>query len=133
MNIIDVGYGVNQILPILVRILRAKRSGFLIQQPEVHLHPKGQAELASLLIALSQKLKHSFVVETHSDYMIDRARIEIRKGNIRPEDVSLIYLEPKQRSVKAHNISFDRMGNLVGTPTHYREFFPERNRPATGI
>lgn len=123
VNIIDVGYGVNQILPILVRILRAKRSGFLIQQPEVHLHPKGQAELASLLIALSQMLKHSFVVETHSDYMIDRARIEIRKGNIRPEDVSLIYLEPKQRSVKAHNISFDRMGNLVGTPTHYREFF----------
>ena len=55
--------------------------------------------------------------------MIDRARIEIRKGNIRPEDVSLIYLEPKQRSVKAHNISFDRMGNLVGTPTHYGEFF----------
>ena len=115
---------VNQILPILVRILRrGTPSGFLIQQPEVHLHPKGQAELASLLIALSQKLKHSFVVETHSDYMIDRARIEIRKGNIRPEDVSLIYLEPKQRSVKAHNISFDRMGNLMGTPNHYGEFF----------
>ena len=124
VNIIDVGYGVNQILPILVRILRrGTPSGFLIQQPEVHLHPKGQAELASLLIALSQKLKHSFVVETHSDYMIDRARIEIRKGNIRPEDVSLIYLEPKQRSVKAHNISFDRMGNLMGTPNHYGEFF----------
>ena len=131
VNIIGVGYGVNQLLPILVCILRREKhwrrelrdSAFLIQQPEVHLHPKGQAELASLLIALSQKLKHSFVVETHSDYMIDRARIEIRKGNIRPEDVSLIYLEPKQRSVKAHNISFDRMGNLVGTPTHYGEFF----------
>ena len=124
VNIIDVGYGVNQILPILIRILkRGTPSGFLIQQPEVHLHPKGQAELSSLLIALSQKLKHFFVVETHSDYMIDRARIEIRKGNIRPEDVSLIYLEPEQRSVSVRNVSFDQMGNLQGAPTHYREFF----------
>ena len=55
--------------------------------------------------------------------MIDRARIEIRKGTISPEDVSLIYLEPKGRVVNVHNIGFDKMGNMVGAPTGYREFF----------
>ena len=55
--------------------------------------------------------------------MIDRARIEIRKGTIRPEDVSLIYLEPKGRTVKVHNISFDEMANMIGVPKHYGEFF----------
>ncbi len=124
-NIIDVGYGVSQILPILVHILgppQWRKTFFLLQQPEVHLHPTAQAQLSSLL-ASSANGDQSFIVETHSDYMIDRARIEIRKGTISPEDVSLIYLEPKDRVVNVHNISFDKMGNMVGAPTHYREFF----------
>ena len=101
-NIVDVGYGVSQILPILVHVLNSETSRrssldsremayFLLQQPEVHLHPRAQAELSSLLAQLGSQGNRSFIIETHSDYMIDRARIEIRQGNISPEDVSLIY------------------------------------------
>ncbi len=133
-NIIDVGYGVSQILPILVQILNYGISKhtkseyedipyFLLQQPEVHLHPRAQAELSSLLANMTNQGNQSFIVETHSDYMIDRARIEIRKGNIKPEDVSLIYFEPKGNIVKVHNIGFDKMGNLTYVPKHYRDFF----------
>ena len=135
-NIIDVGYGVSQILPILVNIFdqpvfrqRIYRRGgipfFLLQQPEVHLHPRAQAELSSLLVVAASRRRggQSFIVETHSDYMIDRARIEIMNGTIRPEDVSLIYLEPKRNVVKVHNISFDKMANMEGVPPHYGEFF----------
>ena len=128
-NIIDVGYGVSQILPILVQILNlgaySESPFFLLQQPEVHLHPRAQAEFTSFLIQLTSRRNRSFIIETHSDYMIDRARIDIRKGHIRPEDVSLIYFEPesKRNTVKVHNISFDEMGNMIGVPTHYGEFF----------
>ena len=114
-NIVDVGYGVSQILPILVHILGSnphEMNFSLLQQPEVHLHPKAQAELSSLMVKLTSDSKRSFIVETHSDYMLDRARIEIIRGNIRPEDVSLIYFEPKGRIVKVHNISFDKMANM---------------------
>ena len=45
------------------------------------------------------------------------------KGTIRPEDVSLIYLEPKRNVVKVHNIRFDKMANMEGVPPHYGEFF----------
>lgn len=132
-NIIDVGYGVSQILPVLVQILNPNISKntrhppqltfSLLQQPEVHLHPKAQAEFSSLLTKLASEGNRSFIVETHSDYMIDRARIEIRRGNIRPEDVSLIYFEPKENIVKVHSIRFDKMGNMEGVPPHFREFF----------
>ena len=133
-NIVDVGYGVSQILPILVHILHSDiprrtqhDSGitpfFLLQQPEIHLHPKAQAELSSLLAKSASKDKRSFLIETHSDYMIDRVRIEIRKGNIDHEDVSLIYFEPRGNIVKVHNICFDKIGNMEGVPPHYREFF----------
>ena len=137
-NIIDVGYGVSQILPILVHILSPtlsqwQKTFFLLQQPEVHLHPKAQAQLSSLLASSASNGEQSFIVETHSDYMIDRARIEIRKGTINPEDVSLIYLEPKGRVVKVHNISFDKMGNMTGVPTHYRKFFMKEYRQLMGF
>ena len=139
-NIVDVGYGVSQILPILVNSLDPpisrgplmEKPFFLLQQPEVHLHPRAQAELSSLL-ATSSQFRLGFIVETHSDYMIDRARIEIRKGNIRPEDVSLIYLEPKGRVVKVHNISFDKMANMEGVPQHYREFFLKETKRLIGF
>ena len=65
--------------------------------------------------------------------MIDRARIEIRKGNIRPEDVSLIYLEPKGRVVKVHNIRFDKMANMQGVPPHYGKFFMKEYRELMGF
>ena len=126
-NIIDVGYGVSQILPILVQILNldaySENPFFLLQQPEVHLHPRAQAEFTSLLVQLASTGNRSFIIETHSDYMIDRARIDIRKGHIRPEDVSLIYFEPKRNIVNVHNIGFDKMANMVNVPPRYREFF----------
>ena len=135
-NIVDVGYGVSQILPVLVQILKSDPSEtayFLLQQPEVHLHPRAQAELSSLMVKLANDSNRSFMVETHSDYMLDRARIEIIRGNIRPEDVSLIYFEPKGRIVKVHNISFDKMANMVGVPPHYGEFFLKESKRLLGF
>ena len=135
-NIIDVGYGVSQILPILVHILNPnphEMTFSLLQQPEAHLHPRAQAELSSLLASLASQGNRSFIVETHSDYMIDRARIEIRKGTIRPEDVSLIYFEPKGNIVRVHNIHFDKMGNMEDVPPHYREFFLKESKRLMGF
>ena len=140
-NIIDTGYGLSQVLPLLVRLFasdisrfqdrwgKSKRTRFLLQQPEVHLHPSAQAELASLFVKSVTKTKHSFLIETHSDYMLDRTRIEIRKGSISPNDVSFIYLESVKEGVKAHNMSIDKQGNLNRVPASYRRFFiKESNR-----
>ena len=123
-NVIDVGYGVNQLLPILVRLFNADAEmSFLMQQPEVHLHPRGQAELSSLFAKLIKDRRHRFVIETHSDAMINRARIEIMSKRIAPDDVSLIYLEAAGNSVNVHNIRFDEQANLLGAPSGYRDFF----------
>jgi len=145
-NIMDIGYGVSQILPLLVRLFYPQkkdlrknrflpdhfRNRFLLQQPEVHLHPKAQAEFSSLLIE-NIKMNNSFLIETHSDYMIDRARIEIRKKNISHNDISLIYLEPMKEGVKAHNILFDKEGNLNGAPKGYRNFFIKESNHLLGF
>ena len=138
VSIIDVGYGVSQVLPLLFRVFEPvvhssrRKHGtatFLFQQPEVHLHPKAQAALASMLVELTEQKGRGFIVETHSRNMIDRVRIEIMRGNISPDNVSLIYLQPERSSsgrvVKAHNITFDGEANMIGEPPHYAEFLME--------
>ena len=122
-NIMDVGYGVSQSLPILVDVRSHKQSVFLLQQPEVHLHPRAQAELASLFVESYRNNHNYFMVETHSDYIIDRIRILTKQGVLRPEDVSILYFAPDRNAVEIHNISLDADGNLQNVPPGYRDFF----------
>ncbi len=134
-NIMDVGYGVSQSLPILVDVMAGPESGrggrrrrrtprsFLLQQPEVHLHPRGQAQLANLFIEAFRKRGSRFLIETHSDYIVDRVRIAVRKGTLKPDAVSILYFEPTGNAVTIHNMTLDDYGNLEGAPPGYRDFF----------
>lgn len=124
-NFRDVGYGISQILPIIEGIENQpwRATCFLMQQPEVHLHPQAQAALTSFIVSEIKRTSPTYIIETHSDYMIDRARIEINRGNIDAKDVAVVYLEPTRNSVKIHNVSFDKMGNLQNVPDGYRSFF----------
>ena len=133
VNLIDVGYGVSQILPVLVRIFLMRSTTFLMQQPEVHLHPQAQAEFSSLMIDTYKKMQHNFIIETHSDYIVDRARIEIMKGKIKPEDVSLIFLEPVGNHVEARNIKFDEKANMLNLPRSYEKFFIKESHELLGF
>ncbi len=122
-NIMDVGYGVSQSLPILVDVRRASRRTFLLQQPEVHLHPRAQASLAVLFAESWRVNKNRFLIETHSDYIVDRIRILVRKGHLKTNDVAILYFESKKNSVVIHNITLDGEGNLQNVPDGYRDFF----------
>ena len=122
-NIMDVGYGVSQSLPILVDIHSHRGSLFLLQQPEVHLHPRAQAELATVFAASVAKNNNSFLIETHSDHIVDRVRILVRQGKVAADDVSILYYEPTGNAVQIHNVELDNDGNLVDAPPGYRDFF----------
>ena len=122
-NIMDVGYGVSQSLPILVDIYSHHNSVFLLQQPEVHLHPRAQAELATIFANSARQRGNIFMIETHSDYIVDRMRILVRQEKIRAEDVSILYFEPMKNAVQIHSIELDNDGNLEQVPPGYRDFF----------
>lgn len=122
-NLMDVGYGVNQCLPILVDVLCSEHTKFILQQPEVHLHPRAQAELATFLLKSVRESHNRFMIETHSDYIIDRVRIGVREKLLKPDDVSILYFKPNDDSVAIHNMWLDEDGNLHDAPDDYREFF----------
>ena len=139
-NIMDVGYGISQSLPILVDVMGANGSSrrpggwtFLLQQPEVHLHPRGQAQLANLFIKAFKECDNRFLIETHSDYIVDRVRISVRQGLLEPDDVSILYFEPKRGGVSVHSMYLDASGNLEGAPAGYREFFLKETHRLLGF
>lgn len=126
-NLIDVGYGVSQALPVLTELLRPDGpTMFLLQQPEVHLHPQAQAALGTLFCQTAAAGRQ-LIIETHSDYIIDRVRMDVRDGTtgLKPEDVSILYFEPGDQAVKIHSIWIDEAGNIKDAPEGYRQFFTD--------
>lgn len=133
-NLIDVGYGVSQVLPVIIELLQKDTSLFLLQQPEVHLHPSAQAALGTFFCDIAQP-DRQLVVETHSDHLLDRVRMEIRDGTTRlkPDDVSILFFERDNLDVRIHSLRLDKQGNVLDAPQSYRNFFMEETRRSLGL
>lgn len=134
-NLIDVGYGVSQVLPVVTELLRPDAPPMsLLQQPEVHLHPSAQAALGSLFCEVASS-GQQLVVETHSDHLLDRVRMDVRDGTtgLKPYDVSILFFERIGLDVKIHSIKIDEDGNIVDAPQSYRRFFMEETRRSLGF
>ena len=129
-NLIDVGYGVSQVLPVITELLRPDAPPmFLLQQPEVHLHPSAQAALGSLFCEVAATDKQ-LIVETHSDHLMDRIRMDVRDGAtaLKPDNVSILFFERDELDVRIHSLGIDEQGNVTGAPQSYRKFFMEEVR-----
>jgi predicted ATPase len=136
MNLADVGYGISQVLPIVYQVQHALRHGtYLLQQPEVHLHPRAQAELGSLLVTMAavKGNRPTFVVETHSDYLVDRVRIEVAAGKISPNDVTIVFFQKGQHGSTADNLFLNDQGEIKDVPDEFRAFFIEEHGRLLGL
>ena len=134
-NLIDVGYGVSQVLPLLVDLLDPNGSSLLLlQQPEVHLHPIAQAALGSLFCTIAASGRQ-LIVETHSEYIIDRVRMDIRDrtAELEPDVVSLLFFEKTDLDGNIHSLRFDEQGNLLDAPDGYGQFFMDETRRSIGL
>ena len=121
-NIVDTGFGVSSILPLLHAMYRQPDgTTFLVQQPEVNVHPSAQARLAEMMA----KSPHRFVIETHSDHLIDQFRISVMEDVLAPDELRIAYFErdPEREASVIHNMTVDDVGNFDGVPPGYRTFF----------
>ena len=99
VTLADVGFGVNQLLPVVVEgvdwFTAGKDRVLCVEQPEIHLHPRLQARLADLMIETIQgRGRKQWIVETHSELLVLRMQRRIREGKLDPADVSVLYVRP---------------------------------------
>lgn len=122
----DVGFGISQVLPVVVESFYVPPySTVIIEQPELHLHPKVQAELADLFIdAIHSRQDGSdrsvqFVIESHSEHFLQRLQLRIAEGEIKPEEVAIYFCEAGQNGSSLNELDINLLGEISNWPADF--------------
>jgi hypothetical protein len=121
-NLIDVGFGASQVIPVIEACLSRAAGPLIVEQPEIHLHPKAQGTVAELLCETSRH--RQVLVETHSVHFINHARILVARGILPPAHVIVNYVYRTRKGSKIHTIPIDSNGDF--TKEWPEGFFDER-------
>lgn len=135
MSAVNTGFGISYLLPIIVSILSASPGALiLIENPEAHVHPKGQAILMEL-IARAVKCGVQVVIETHSDHIVNGALVNVKRGIITSNDVRIYFFSRDEHlhTAQTHHLEVTRNGQILRPP---KDFFDQMQidlRVLTGI
>ena len=123
----DVGFGISQILPLVVQSLAATDQIISVEQPEVHIHPRLQADFGDLLIeAIKEPRRNQFIIETHSEHLALRLQKRVREKTISPTDISVVYVSRGPNGATVQPLRLDEEGDFMDD--FPGGFFPERLR-----
>lgn len=119
--ITDVGFGVSQILPIIVQsYLCPMGSTLILEQPEIHLHAGVQAKLADFLVKVSSERQIQYVVESHSEHFLRGLQHHVASDIIKPNHISSYFIEMTKDGSQLKKLEFDAYGQISNWP---EEFF----------
>lgn len=124
MLITDVGFGVSQILPVLVLCFYVPEgSTVILEQPEIHLHPSVQAGLADVFIDAWEKRRVQVIVESHSEHLLRRLQRRIAAGKFSQNDVGLYFCKEEDGVSGLDSLEIDLFGNISNWP---QDFFGDQ-------
>ena len=114
----NVGFGLSYTLPVILALLSERGTLCLIENPEAHLHPRGQTKLAELAVRASLA-DVQVIVETHSDHFMDGVRIAVRDGLISPDKTAIHYFERPDGEAVVTSPQIDDDGRLSTWPAGF--------------
>jgi predicted ATPase len=119
-SLFDVGFGISQFLPIIVADLQlGDNSTLFVAEPEIHLHPNVQAKFVDFLLDQINKKNKNYVLETHSEYLLNRLRLRVVMGKIKESDVAIYYLDNNGKDATIHKLLFNKKGQIIGAPKSF--------------
>ena len=120
VRLTDVGFGVSQVLPVLVLCYYVPEGSILIlEQPEAHLHPKVQSELADLLIEVVKERQLQIILESHSEHLLIRLMRRIAEEEISADDTAFYFCEMNEGTSEIERLNVDDYGNITNWPQHF--------------
>ena len=115
--ITDVGFGVSQLLPVLVLCYYVpKGSVVILEQPEIHLHPSAQADLADVLIDVVNERNVQVLLESHSEHLLRRIQRRIAEGALDHDQTALYFCRMANGVSRAEALEVDLFGNIRNWP-----------------
>jgi hypothetical protein len=122
----DVGFGVSQVLPVLVQLFYAPaRSIILMEQPEIHLHPRAQALLADVMIDAIRAREDGeqrgiqLIIETHSEHFLRRLQRRIAEDVVGNEQISAYFANTSENPTRLDKLQIDLYGNIINWPEDF--------------
>lgn len=126
VKITDVGFGVSQVLPALVQAFYCPpNSTIWMEQPEIHLHPQVQAELADVFISATQARENGktrnvqLIVESHSEHFLNRLQLRIAEGTVAPKDVAVYFCRRVGSTTKLEPLQINMFGEIENWPENF--------------
>ena len=125
---INTGFGLTQILPLIAAAISADRDDLmLIENPEVHLHPSGQARMGEFLVEVAAA-RVQVLIETHSDHILNGVRRAVKNGILPADEVRLYFFRPRDGSdagaeSQVESLAIDAAGNLDAWPEGFFDQF----------
>lgn len=119
-NLKDVGVGVSQVLPVIVAALFARPGHIVIvEEPESHLHPLAQRQLAELFATVSRERNVQFIVETHSEHLFRRMQTLIAQKSVSPEQTAMYFVERDGKAARLRPLEVDVVGRIKNWPQNF--------------
>jgi predicted ATPase len=122
----DVGFGLSQVLPVIVQCFYVPRNSVLIfEQPEIHLHPKVQASLADLFVDAIRAREEArdrriqVIVESHSEHFLRRMQTLLAEGKLAREETALYFCEPGPEGSLLRELDLDEFGQIRNWPQDF--------------
>lgn len=121
---VHAGFGLTQVFPIVVAALSARENDLLlIENPEVHLHPAGQAQMGAFLAEVA-RAGVQVIVETHSDHILNGIRRAVKAKRLEPEQVAIHFFRPRSESAaQVESLQIDPSGNIDSWPEGFFDQF----------
>lgn len=126
VKITDVGFGVSQILPALVQAFYCPpNSTVWMEQPEIHLHPQVQSELADVFISATQARENGkprnvqLIIESHSEHFLNRLQRRIAEENVHPKDVAIYFCHKTGSATELEPLELDMYGEIRNWPERF--------------
>lgn len=126
VDIPDVGFGISQVLPVLVQCFYASADSIIIiDQPEVHLHPSAQSALADVMIDVINSRENGvdrniqLIIETHSEHFLRRLQRRIAEGTLPKEKVSAYFANIDKTPAILEPLEVDEFGNIHNWPDNF--------------
>ncbi|MEA2079180.1 MAG: DUF3696 domain-containing protein, partial [Pseudomonadota bacterium] len=119
-NLKDVGVGVSQVLPVIVAALFAEPGHIVIvEEPESHLHPLAQSELANLFAEISRDRKVQFIVETHSEHLFRRMQTLMARREVSTKACTMYFVEREGKQARLKPLEVDESGRIHNWPDKF--------------
>lgn len=113
-DLVNEGFGTNQLVTILTKCLREEVSTVCIEESEIHLHPELMDKLVDTFVKISQEEEKSFIISTHSEHIVLSLLNEVAKNKIKPEDVCIYYLSKDGKETKIEKQEVNDKGQIKG-------------------